>query len=110
MKEINNLTKGKAEIEAYLKRERRRKFMTLRGYLPRTNYLDENKSWRLLPNLPNKLKYAFIYARDVETIKDVLDYCMNEFMATRNCSLKTLDMLIEYIEKYGHIIKTDEGK
>ena len=59
MKEINNLTKGKAEIEAYLKRERRRKFMTLRGYLPRTNYLDENKSWRLLPNLPNKLKYAF---------------------------------------------------
>ena len=29
MKEINNLTKGKAEIEAYLKRQRRRKFKKL---------------------------------------------------------------------------------
>jgi len=83
MKEINNLTKGKAEIEAYLKRERRRKFMTLRGYLPRRNYLDENESWKLLPHLPNRLKFAFIDAK-TETIKDVLDYSMNQFMTTRS--------------------------
>ncbi len=109
MKEINKLTKGKAEIEAYLKRERRRKFITLRSHLPRINYLDENKSWTLLPDLPNKLKRAFIYA-DVVTIKDILDYSMNGFLATRRFSIKTLDVLIEYIENYGHIIKTDEGK
>tara|TARA_R110000764_G_scaffold94491_1_gene178279 strand:- start:317 stop:685 length:369 start_codon:yes stop_codon:yes gene_type:complete len=122
MKEINKLTKGKVEIEAYLIRERRKKFITLRGHLPRTNYLDENESWRLLPNLPNKIHRAFIYAREVswkngikntkevETIKDVLDYSMNGFMSTRSFSIKTLDVLIEYIEKYGHIIKTHEGK
>ena len=122
MMEINKLTKGKVEIEAYLIRERRRKFITLRGHLPRTNYLDENESWRLLPNLPNKIHRAFIHAREVswkngikntkevETIKDVLDYSMNGFMSTRSFSIKTLDVLIEYIKKYGHIIKTHEGK
>ena len=122
MMEINKLTKGKVEIEAYLIRERRRKFITLRGHLPRTNYLDENESWRLLPNLTNKIHRAFIHAREVswkngikntkevETIKDVLDYSMNGFMSTRSFSIKTLDVLIEYIKKYGHIIKTHEGK
>jgi len=109
MKEINKLTKGKAEIEAYLKRERRRRFGELRGHIPRTNYINENDSWTMLPDLPRRFKNVFM-SQELKTIKDVLDTNIFEFGKFRGFSIKSLDNLIDYIEEHGHKIKTNEGK
>ena len=108
MKEINKLTKGKVEIEAYLKKERRRKFGELRGYIPRTNYINENDSWTMLPDLPRRLKNFFM-SQKLKTIKDVLNISVFELLKNR-LGLKGLDKLIDYIEEHGHKIKTHEGK
>ena len=99
MKEINKLTKGKFEIETYLKRERRKKFNTLRGHLPEINYIDENKSWEFLPDLPR-----------LKTIKDVLNISVFELTKFNGFSFKSVDSLIDYIEDNGHKIKVNEGK
>lgn len=109
MKEINKLTKGNVEIEAYLKKERRRRFDELRGHIPRTNYINENDSWTMLPDLPRKFKHIFM-SIELKTIKDVLNISVFELTKIRNLGLKGLDKLIDYIEEHGHKIKTDEGK
>ena len=109
MKEINKLTKGKFEIETYLKRERRKKFNTLRGHLPEINYIDENKSWEFLPDLPRKFKNVFL-SKELKTIKDVLNTSVFEFTKFNGFSFKSVDSLIDYIEDNGHKIKVNEGK
>jgi DNA-directed RNA polymerase alpha subunit len=109
MKEINKLTKGKVEIEAYLKKERRRRFGELRGYIPRTNYINENDSWTMLPDLPRRFKNVFM-SQELKTIKDVLNISVFEVLKNRNLGHKGLDKLIDYIEEHGHKIKTHEGK
>ena len=109
MKEINNLTKGKTEIETYLKRQRRRRFKTLRGHVPKANFLNEDDSWELLPDLPYRFSYAFEMV-GAKTIKDVLDTPIFKFTMARSFGMKSIDNLIDYIEINGHIIKLNEGK
>lgn len=104
MKPINKFVKGKAEIEAYLKRERRRRYKSLRGHLPKANFINENDSWELLPDLPVRFILAFKQI-GVKTIKDVLDSPILDFMKAKNFGKKSIDNLIDYIETHGYIIK-----